>query len=86
MKKLLLPFLAVCLLTALLTTTALADEGETMTGMCGPDATWEFNRYSGVMTIEGSGKITTLPTIGVLGPGIKSLTIGEGITSIEDGV
>ena len=84
-KKILSIFLAVCLIFSLLPVTAMADAAES--GSCGDNLTWTLE--NGILTISGTGKMENYyPNNGTTAPwgencsSIKSVVIGDGVTSI----
>lgn len=75
MKKLTIFVLALLLSVALLPVTAKA---ETASGECGPNATWTLS--SGVLTISGTGEMTSSPWRSDYSKAIKRVVIKDGIT------
>lgn len=89
MKKTIFRILALAVaivLTLSLATTAFAEDAPPATsGICGENLTWTFNPETGELSIEGTGPMTDYDT--ERAPwfdirGIKTLTVGEGVTTI----
>ena len=58
-KKVLTILLCVALIVTMMPVTGFAESGENlMTGVCGPDATYVFDSWNGVVKINGSGSVT----------------------------
>lgn len=51
-------------------------------GVCGEDATWEYDTVNKVLTIKGTGAMYDYPTI--VAPGCQTIVVEDGITSIGD--
>lgn len=60
------------------------ENGNTVTGACGDKATWLLDTKTGILTVEGSGKIDSrfVPVWNAWKNQIKSVVIGNGITEI----
>ncbi len=81
MKRIWSLFLSVSLLLAAFALPGAAYAATTTSGTCGSGATWTFDSATGVLKIEGSGKVTgssDWPS------GIVRVEAGEQITSIAD--
>ena len=53
-----------------------------VTGTCGADATWSFDKETGVLTVRGTGVMDDGQPWSVFKTQISSVVIGEGITGI----
>ncbi len=80
-KRILISLFALCILQALVCIDASA--AAPISGSCGVSAKWTFNAGTGALTINGSGAVATYPWY-LHKDRIKSVVIGDGITSICD--
>lgn len=75
MKKILMLFISVCLVSSLITLLPLAANASA-NGTCGDDLTWTFK--DGTLTISGTGKLSDKPW-GAYATEITKLVIEKGV-------
>ena len=91
-KKLTSLLLVLCLLVGILPAISFCSEAATYSGTCGENVNWSLNTGTGVLTISGSGAMTSYHSLGVieLAPwysyrnGIKTIVIEDGVISIGE--
>ena len=81
MKKLLLFWIVLALLLGCLPPAVGA---ETVTGVCGNNLNWVFDRDAGTLTISGTGAMQDNPIWNNVSGDVKTVKIGEGVTSIGE--
>lgn len=82
MKKILMLFISVCLVSSLITLLPLAANASA-NGTCGDDLTWTFK--DGTLTISGTGKLSDKPW-GAYATEITKLVIEKGVNFIPSGI
>jgi len=93
-RRLLSALLAVAMLCALLPATLLTAGADiilppdpfddVVSGVCGENVAWELNKTSGVLTISGTGEMTSAPWLDHTGS-IRTVTVGDGVTNLVAG-
>lgn len=76
-KRILTLLLTICIICTLVPFAALA-EGETASGVCGTLTAWDIK--GGVLTVSGTGEVTSAPWLQNYAGSIKSVTIESGVT------
>lgn len=78
-------FLLTIICVSLSALLAFSVTAESYSGSCGTSAKWSLDTETGVLTVSGSGSITLSPWAS-RGSEVKSIVVGNGITSISNGV
>jgi hypothetical protein len=81
MKKTVSMILAILLLTWCL---PINTRAEVIDGTCGEHLSWTFDRDSGTLSISGTGEMQDNPYWNGIGGSVKTIRIGEGVTSIGE--
>lgn len=83
-----MPVLLIICIALLLPAVSVAARAADTSGTCGDDLTWTFDEATGTLTIEGTGPMWDWDWDGMpwytYRSDIKRVTIGNGVTSIED--
>lgn len=80
-KRILTLLLTICIICTLVPFGALAEDAVIASGTCGTLTAWDIQK-EGVLTISGTGEVTSAPWLQNYAGSIKSVDVGKGITTL----
>lgn len=84
MKKLLTIISLIAIISLLASVLVMPASAETVTGSCGENVTYSFDSETGVLTISGTGPITTTSAWSSFRSSVLSAVVEDGVTAIPN--